>query len=189
MNIITNYKSKKYPVGSIHATNYFGPFEILGRTENPKCDQYVVRFISTGFITLARTASIVKGMVKDYNVPTVFGLGFIGVGKHSSKKPDGTTTREYKLWTGMFYRCYSSDPQYANYKLRGIKVCEKWKNFQIFCEDIKYLEGYSQWKSGYNMSLDKDLKFNGYYSKESCMFITRAENSRGSAIRMHSDKM
>lgn len=185
--MITNYKSKKYYVGSIHATNDFGPFKIIGRTEDPKCDQYFVEFISTGFVTTARTSSIVKGMVKDYFVPTLYGRGFIGVGV-GSKDGKGNTTREYKLWTGMFYRCYSNDPQYQNYKTRGIIVCEKWRNYQIFLEDIRRLPGYAEWKAGFNMSLDKDVNFNGTYSKESCAFISKSENSRESALRNHSNK-
>ncbi|MBG6242978.1 MAG: hypothetical protein EKE20_14670 [Candidatus Symbiopectobacterium sp. Dall1.0] len=188
MKYITNYTSKKYPVGSIHATNDFGPFEIIGRTLDKKSDQFYVRFISTGFITTARTSSIVKGMVKDYFVPTVFRRGFMGVGKYTSRNHDGSTRREYKLWTGMFYRCYSNDKQHKNYRVRGVEVCEKWHNYQIFCEDIKHLRGYAAWKAGYNMALDKDINFNGTYSKESCMFISLAENSRESRIRYHSGK-
>lgn len=187
MKILTELRSKKYPLGSVHATNDFGPLEIVGRYDEPKCDLYRVRFLSTGYETKARTSSIVKGMVKDPYVPTVFGRGYLGSGKYTSKI-NGKTTREYKLWTGMFYRCYSKDPQYTNYRLRDIQVCRRWNDFQLFCEDIQDLEGYLAWKSGFNMALDKDLRFNGTYSPDSCMFISKAENSRESALRQHSNK-
>jgi len=187
MNYITEYRSKKYYVGSVHATNDHGPLKVLGRLDDPKCDLYAVEFLSTGFKTKARTSGIVKGMVKDYHVPVVFNRGFLGTGKHTTKK-NGKTTREYKAWTGMFYRCYSSDPQHKNYVRRGITVDQRWHNFQIFCDDIEKLEGYEAWKNGFNMALDKDIKFNGTYSNTSCMFITKAENTKEANNRRHSSK-
>jgi len=179
----TEYSSKKYDVGTIFPTDSFGPLKILGRVEEGiRSDLFAVEFLSTGYITQARTSSIKKGMVKDYYVPTLYGRGFMGNGSYESKE-NGKVRREYKLWTGMFYRCYSNDKQYNNYKLKGVVVCERWFNYQTFCKDIINLEGYIGWVKGYLNCIDKDYKFNGTYSPESCKFISLENNSRESSIR------
>lgn len=65
---------------------------------------------------------------------------------------------------------------------KDVVTCERWKSFQNFSEDIKSLTGYSLWKesySGYEYDLDKDIKVKGnkVYSKETCMFVSRKENT------------
>lgn len=49
----------------------------------------------------------------------------------------GAPSRPYRIWTGMKQRC--RDPnvrQYPNYGGRGIKVCERWEDFQNFYADM-----------------------------------------------------
>jgi len=182
MKYLTKYNSVKYPVGSIHATNEHGPLEVLGRVDTKRSDQYMVRFMSTGYETSVATSAIKKGAVKDYYSPVVYGKGYMGNGPNQSRVK-GKTVRTYKLWTGMLDRCYSKNGKYDTYQERGIVVCDRWLNYQNFCDDIKDLKGYDAWLSGYGMSIDKDIKYNGTYSPESCVFITTKENSRESALR------
>lgn len=170
---ITVYNSKKYQPNEIFASDH-GRYKILGRTSDPKCDQYVIEFLATGFQSKVRTSSIKKGMVKDPLVPNLYCRGYLGVGKEVPYK-NGKCTRAYKLWTGMFDRCYGVGGE--SYKARGVEVSEDWFCFQTFAKDIKELEGYDAWLNGYGMALDKDIKYNGTYSKESCMFITKSQNS------------
>lgn len=46
-------------------------------------------------------------------------------------------TRFYRLWRGMRTRCENPNAEsYANYGARGIQVCERWKTFELFLEDM-----------------------------------------------------
>jgi hypothetical protein len=48
-----------------------------------------------------------------------------------------THTREYSSWTSMLQRCTNpNDPSFANYGGRGITVCDRWRRFENFYEDM-----------------------------------------------------
>lgn len=43
----------------------------------------------------------------------------------------------YKLWAEMRARCEKTDhPAWSDYGGRGIKVCQKWADFEVFYEDF-----------------------------------------------------
>ena len=49
-------------------------------------------------------------------------------------------TKIYRIWCGMIQRCTNpNNPKYKDYGERGIKVCERWLNFENFYEDISKL--------------------------------------------------
>lgn len=75
----------------------------------------------------------------------------------------------YKMWAGMIRRC--SDPKdfgYKNYGGRGIKVCDRWKNINLFIEDT-----YSSYVTG--LELDR-IDVNGNYEPHNCRWVTRKQN-------------
>jgi hypothetical protein len=46
-------------------------------------------------------------------------------------------SREYGIWSGMRQRCTNPNaPNYNNYGARGITVCERWKKFSNFWQDM-----------------------------------------------------
>ena len=111
----------------------------------------------------------------------VYGIGCVGDGEHLTMV-NNKITREYALWHKMMARCYSeanlkTDPSY-----RGVKVCERWHNFQNFCNDLPSIDGYEMWFNNpkTRVSLDKDLKQKGVknkvYSPETCTFVTHKQN-------------
>lgn len=78
-----------------------------------------------------------------------------------------TKTRTYKSWQMMWQRCtnptYDSYPYYGG---RGITVCERWKEFENFLEDMgERPEG---------MTLDR-IDSDGNYEKSNCRWATREE--------------
>ena len=115
-----------------------------------------------------------KGSVKNPYHPSVFNIGFLGIGKHKAEEK-GKQIKAYKVWIKMLQRCY--DPYYLNEHptYRDCYVCEEWHNFQNFGEWWEY--------NVYNcnnekMCLDKDIlvKANKVYSPETCMIVSERIN-------------
>lgn len=76
----------------------------------------------------------------------------------------------YNTWTHIRSRCNSSsDDNYDNYGGRGIKVCSRWDNFNLFVEDMgDKPEGFS---------LDR-INVDGDYSPENCKWSSTIEQAR-----------
>lgn len=106
--------------------------------------------------------------------PSVFGKGYIGVGKYSR----ATHKTLNNVWRSMLRRCY--DPKYHEKRPTyiGTIVCEEWLNFQVFAEWAvnRHVEGYD---------LDKDLLYsdNKCYSPKTCLFIPKRLNAFLTNIR------
>lgn len=88
--------------------------------------------------------------------------------------------RVYGLWFDMLRRCYDETQLIRG---RGktyadCTVCDSWFSLSNFYEDIRKLPGYSEWKNGGKMSIDKDLFSNGVkvYSPQTCCFVPSSVN-------------
>lgn len=88
----------------------------------------------------------------------------------------------YNLWYQMLRRCYDEE-QLSRDKGKAYlncKVCEEWLSYSNFEKDIKTLPGYDNWvkQSGYCLDKDTVIPGNKVYSKNTCCFISSAENIR-----------
>lgn len=99
-----------------------------------------------------------------------------GVANHYLNKPSAKYSREdwkteYVAWANMKQRCNSSKhKRYKDYGGRGITVCERWKKFENFADDMGP-------KPSPIHSLDrKDA--NGNYEPENCKWSTPTEQAR-----------
>ena len=110
------------------------------------------------------------------NHRSVYGVGYMGVGKYGSTNLDGKKTKRYETWCNMMKRCYSERYQQKRPTYVGCTVCEEWHNFQNFAK--WYEENYYE-VDGEQMHLDKDIlvKGNKVYSPESCVFVPKIINS------------
>ena len=87
----------------------------------------------------------------------------------SAFKHGWSQTPTYKTWSSMHGRC--KDPRNASYKYygaRGIRVCERWADFENFLEDMGR-------RPGLDYQLDR-RDSDGNYEPENCRWLTRAEN-------------
>lgn len=78
--------------------------------------------------------------------------------------------RLYLTWKSMHSRCNNPNTaSYKNYGSRGIKVCERWRSFYLFLEDM-----YPSYKEG--LTLDR-VDVDRGYSKDNCRWATVEEQS------------
>lgn len=75
----------------------------------------------------------------------------------------------YKLWVAMLVRCNPSGPNTKNYASRGIAVCDRWKSFTNFWEDMG-----PSWTP--SLSLDR-LDNDKGYSPDNCKWATDAQQA------------
>ena len=94
-----------------------------------------------------------------------------GCFKYESKniKHGKANSRIYKIWQGMINRCYNKNSKaYKYYGEIGIKVCDRWHNFNNFYKDTK--NTYSD-----NLSLDRYPNNSGDYESTNFRWATNEE--------------
>jgi len=103
---------------------------------------------------------------------------------HSIDRKNRGPSRTYITWQAMLNRCYNSNNKsFDYYGGRGIKVCERWKKFENFLEDM------GERPTG--LSLDRTDNEDDYY-KENCQYadkITQCNNRRSNHLLNYKDKI
>ena len=162
-----NYKDC---VGKVCKSKSSGDFKIL--KYNGK-ENVVIQFSKTGFETVARLQHIKSGGIKDPYVPSVFGVGIVGIKYLPSI--NGRDTKDYVLWRNMLKRCYSDNFKKKHPTYEGCECSENFKYYEYFYEWCHKQIGFDNQR----WQLDKDLlvKGNKVYSEYSCVFIPQEINS------------
>lgn len=177
MKVITNYKSRlgKFDQGKVFLNKKGHAVKVLGKAieQGSKNTIYVVEFLQTGSVAEVESGNLTKGVFKDYLHRSVYGVGYLGIGKHKSYA-NNKITRAYKLWAGILERCYAGRPKWHTYE--NTHVCDRWHCFQNFAEDLPKIEGYDKWLGG-NYQIDKDIKGGKLYSLETCVFLSPEDNT------------
>ena len=182
-------KSKRYKDGTVYDTINHGKITIVGQSDRAyKTNKGVAFFpyfyaaFSDKTVAVFAQTSIKQGSCKNKNTPFVSGIGYLGYGKYRANevtKGKSVNTKAYRTWNNMIQRCYDAVWQSRHPSYIGCTVAPRWWCFQNFCADIETLDGYDIWKAEkVRMDLDKDIRIPGsrVYSKDTCKFVTPAEN-------------
>ncbi len=159
-------------IDTIIKTKNYGNIKIL--SEGTKYNYYKVMFLNTGHIDEFRKDAVIKGEVRDKYAITLCGVGIIG-----DIKTRGKYKPYYTLWRNMITRCYDGN-NLAYFK--KVTVCERWKTFEYFYEDIKKIDGWDEQKFENGLIvLDKDIKQrfsdSKIYSINTCAWISKSQKA------------
>ena len=149
-------------VGTVFPSNNNGQFRVV--RDNGK-NNVLIEFIATGCTAVVRRCHVRHGLVKDRLRPSIYGVGFIGIGSENNRQA-------YSVWINILQRCYDPKTQQKNPSYIGCTMHTEWHNFQNF--SIWFEANYSD-----GLHIDKDLKIPGnrVYGPDTCSFVTQAENS------------
>lgn len=165
-------------VDTIFSSNSFGDFKVIKEyfLEGTKKAIFDIQFLNTGYIKKAvKKSEIMRGEVKDPYHPSVFGVACLG-------NLDGIPESHIKLlkpiWNNLIKRCYVNHPQHK-WWYGKVFVEDSWLVFSNFAKDFTKLANW-ELKAVFpkEYSLDKDWCNANYYSKSTCRWSTKTEQSK-----------
>ena len=161
-------------VGEIYKNNEGYEVEIIEYMNATNC---TIKFndIKQTVLEKVQYANIKRGTVTNPFHPSVCGVGYLGIGKHTCML-NGEISKTYKVWYNMLLRCYDEKihQKYPTYK--DVTVCDEWKCFQNFAQWFE--ENYNpEVMEGWHLDKDILAKENKLYSHETCAFVPAEINT------------
>lgn len=160
--------------------------ELLGKdfTTNTSGNCFVVDYVNNRnvivifydpiYITSCELGDLRKGKVKNPLYPSVYGKGYLGIGKYSTKDKEA-----YGLWMSMLKRSYCDEFKVQCPSYEDVTVCDEWLNFQNFaewCYSQKFFNSKDEEGRVYHLDKDGIIKGNKVYSPEACCFVPQEIN-------------
>lgn len=124
-------------------------------------------------VSYVQAGNLRKGKIKNPFSPTIFGVGFMGVGSFCSRL-NGSITPEYRAWVSMLERCYSESLHIDSPSYGNCTVHPDWHNFQSFAKWYTEQEFYGL---GYHLDKDILLVGNREYSDKYCCLVPNCVNA------------
>lgn len=157
-----------YDFGTQFETKFNGTCTLI-RYVNAK-EVYVM--FEDGTMVKTRSGNLLRGRVKNPNHPSVFGVGI-----NDMENVNCRSDKRYTLWHSIIRRAYSDVYHGGKPTYKDVEVCDRWKRFSNFAEDIVKVPFYERCiTDGYELDKDilgGDLKV---YSPETVCFIPRSVN-------------
>lgn len=153
-------------------TKNYGDAEIIG--EGEKNGYLKVKFLNSGNIDEFRKDAIYRGEIRDKYAASFLNVGIIG-----NIKTRGKYKPYYIIWRNIIQRCYAG----TNKAYKNVTICERWKTFEFFYQDIPSIEGWNSklFEAG-ELDLDKDYKqafcSHKIYSLNTCCWLPRSQNRK-----------
>lgn len=173
-------KLKDDLTGQVFENNRGRAYQVtsLDPVRRSKQKMYHIKFLESGYETLAARPDVRKGLIRDRLEPTMYGKACLGFASYYDD------SKLYQRWHAIISRCYNpSHSSYPSYGAAGITVCERWLRFDFFLQDIPHVEGYQkELVDSSLLHLDKDIKqqhlpkSERVYSLETCMFVSKKDN-------------
>ena len=125
-----------------------------------------------GTVVNVTSGNLLTGAVSNPNHPSVFGVGIndtVDITCHNDKR--------YKLWHSIIRRAYSYVYHDSKPTYKDVEVCDRWKRFSNFAEDVVKIPFYEKCITD-KYELDKDILGGDLriYSPETVCFIPRSVN-------------
>ena len=144
-----------------------------------------IQFLHTGYIKkdVRFDMGVIHGNVKDPYEPSYLNIGYTGnqedidtfIGRYGEK----IYKRIQKIWNHMLDRCYNPKCNiYQYYGAKNIFVDSRWFDFSVFLRDIQVLTNWPAFlREPDQFELDKDYYASNAYSKDSCIWLSAADNA------------
>lgn len=145
----------------------FERWEVIQRAESRKGNTFYLCKCECGTMREVNARSLMHGLSKSC------GCLHNELLSERSKTHGKSKARIYRIWAQMIQRTTNSNQKdYKDYGVRGIAVCEEWKNsFEAF-EKWSYQNGYSE-----KLTIDRKNNEKGY-EPENCQWVSMKEQSR-----------
>lgn len=160
---------KGFEFGTQFKTNFNGVCTVISYVNNKN----VLVMFEDGTLVKCRSGNLKNGVVNNPNRPSVFGVGICDV-----KGVKCNQNKKYQLWYSVLRRAYSDVYHKDKPTYKDVEVCERWKRFSSFSEDVEKIPFFEKSISD-NYELDKDILVRGnrMYSPDTCCFVPRQINA------------